>query len=91
MELEFFVEPGTDEQWHEYWLEERMKWYTDLGIDRDNLRFFEHPKEKLSHYAKRTVDVEYRFGFPGGEWGELEGVANRTDYDLKTHSEACNG
>lgn len=88
MEMEFFVEPGTDETWHEYWLEQRMNWYTDLGISPENLRFFEHPKEKLSHYAKRTVDVEYRFGFTGSEWGELEGVANRTDYDLKTHSAA---
>ncbi|NIZ91055.1 glycine--tRNA ligase [Kineococcus rubinsiae] len=86
MEMEFFVEPGTDEEWHEYWLAERMRWYTDLGIAADNLRFFEHPAEKLSHYSKRTVDIEYRFGFQGSEWGELEGVANRTDYDLSTHS-----
>jgi len=86
MEMEFFVEPGTDEQWHEYWLEQRLGWYTGLGIDKDNLRFFEHPKEKLSHYAKRTVDIEYRFRFAGSEWGELEGIANRTDFDLKTHS-----
>lgn len=63
-----------------------MRWYTDLGIAADNLRFFEHPAEKLSHYAKRTVDIEYRFGFQGSEWGELEGVANRTDFDLSTHS-----
>jgi glycyl-tRNA synthetase len=86
MEMEFFVEPGTDEQWHQYWLDERMSWYTGLGIDAGNLRFFEHPQEKLSHYSKRTVDIEYRFGFQGSEWGELEGVANRTDYDLTTHS-----
>lgn len=86
MELEFFVEPGTDEDWHEKWMEERMAWYTDLGVQRDNLRFYEHPQEKLSHYAKRTVDIEYRFGFQGSEWGELEGIANRTDYDLSTHS-----
>ncbi|MEB4615041.1 glycine--tRNA ligase [Leucobacter sp. M11] len=88
MEMEFFVEPGTDEQWQEYWMAERMNWYTGLGIDRDNLRFFEHPEEKLSHYSKRTVDIEYKFGFQGSEWGELEGVANRTDFDLKTHAEA---
>lgn len=86
MEMEFFVEPGTDEQWHDYWIEERHRWYTDLGITPDNLRLFEHPKDKLSHYSKRTVDIEYRFGFTGSEWGELEGVANRTDYDLTTHS-----
>ena len=87
MELEFFVEPGTDEEWHEQWIQARTDWYVGLGIDRDNLRHFEHPQEKLSHYAKRTVDIEYRFGFQGSEWGELEGIANRTDYDLKTHSE----
>jgi glycyl-tRNA synthetase len=86
MEMEFFVEPGTDEQWQEYWMNERMSWYTDLGIDPENLRFYEHPKEKLSHYSKRTADIEYRFGFQGSEWGELEGIANRTDFDLSTHS-----
>jgi len=86
MEMEFFVEPGTDEQWHEYWLEQRWNWYTDLGIDPDNLRFFEHPKDKLSHYSTRTVDIEYRFRFGGSEFAELEGIANRTDFDLTTHS-----
>ena len=86
MEMEFFVEPGTDEQWHDYWIEQRMNWYTDLGINPDNLRLFEHPAEKLSHYSKRTVDIEYRFGFTGSEFGELEGIANRTDFDLRTHS-----
>ena len=87
MEMEFFVEPGTDEEWHQYWIDERTNWYVDLGIARGNLRHYEHPKEKLSHYSTRTVDIEYRFGFTGSEWGELEGVANRTDFDLKTHSE----
>lgn len=87
MELEFFVEPGTDEEWQEYWIEERLRWYTDLGIARDNLRLYEHPQEKLSHYAKRTVDIEYTFGFQGSVWGELEGIANRTGFDLGTHSE----
>ena len=86
MEMEFFVEPGTDEEWHQYWIDARTDWYTDLGIDRDNLRLFEHPQEKLSHYSKRTVDIEYRFEFAGNEWGELEGIANRTDFDLGTHS-----
>jgi glycyl-tRNA synthetase len=85
MEMEFFVKPGDDEDWHQYWIDYRHQWYVDLGIDPDNLRLFDHPKEKLSHYSKRTVDVEYRFGFAGGEWGELEGVANRTDFDLSTH------
>jgi glycyl-tRNA synthetase len=87
MEMEFFVEPGTDEDWHQYWIDLRLAWYVELGIDPENLRLFEHAKEKLSHYAKRTVDIEYRFGFSGSEFGELEGIANRTDFDLKTHSE----
>ena len=87
MEMEFFVKPGEDEQWHDYWINERYNWYVNLGINPDNLRLFDHPKEKLSHYSKRTVDIEYRFGFQGSEFGELEGVANRTDFDLKTHSE----
>ncbi|MEK9956197.1 MAG: glycine--tRNA ligase [Actinomycetota bacterium] len=86
MEMEFFVKPGTDEGWHEYWLQNRWDWYIDLGLNPDNLRFFEHPKEKLSHYSKRTVDIEYRFLFAGSEWAELEGIANRTDYDLTTHA-----
>jgi glycyl-tRNA synthetase len=87
MEMEFFVQPGTDEEWHQYWIDQRTAWYTDLGISAANLRHYEHPKEKLSHYSTRTVDIEYRFGFTGSEWGELEGIANRTDFDLKTHSE----
>ena len=84
MEMEFFVPPGTDEEWHEYWINERMNWYLNLGLHKENLRLYEHPKEKLSHYSKRTVDVEYNFPFAG--WSELEGVANRTDYDLKQHA-----
>ena len=64
-----------------------MRWYTDLGIDRDNLRLYEHPQEKLSHYSKRTVDIEYRFRFAAKEFDELEGIANRTDFDLTQHSE----
>ena len=88
MEMEFFVAPGSDEEWHQYWIDTRYAWYTGLGIDPENLRLFEHPQEKLSHYSKRTVDVEYRFQFAGSEWGELEGVANRTDYDLTVHGKA---
>src|SRR5215472_13024881 len=88
MEMEFFVKPGTDEEWHQYWIDKRLAWYADLGIKKDNLRLYEHPKEKLSHYSKRTVDIEYRFDFIGSEWGELEGVANRTDYDLGVHAKA---
>ena len=88
MEMEFFVKPGEDETWHQYWIDTRMAWFTDLGVDPENLRLYEHPAEKLSHYSKRTVDIEYRFDFAGAEWGELEGVANRTDYDLGVHSKA---
>ncbi len=87
MEMEYFVEPGTDEDWHQYWIDTRTDWYADLGIDRANLRHFEHPADKLSHYSKRTVDIEFRFGFAGEDWGELEGIANRTDFDLSTHAE----
>jgi glycyl-tRNA synthetase len=86
MEMEFFVPPGTDEEWHEYWLRNRWDWYVDLGLKPENMRYLEHPKEKLSHYSKRTVDIEYRFQFGGAEFAELEGVANRTDFDLQTHS-----
>jgi glycyl-tRNA synthetase len=85
MEMEYFVEPGTDEGWHEYWIEERFNWYLGLGLKEENLRRYEHPKEKLSHYSKRTVDIEYDYASVG--WSELEGIANRTDYDLKQHAE----
>ncbi|QGU05186.1 glycine--tRNA ligase [Corynebacterium comes] len=87
MEMEFFVKPGEDEEWHQKWIDDRLQWYIDLGISPDNLRLFEHPQEKLSHYSKRTVDVEYAYNFAGTKWGELEGIANRTDYDLRVHSE----
>jgi glycyl-tRNA synthetase len=86
MEMEFFVEPGTDEEWHEFWIGERMRWWIDLGLREENLRIREHDADELSHYSKRTVDVEYRFPFT--DWGELEGIANRTDFDLKAHQEA---
>jgi glycyl-tRNA synthetase len=86
MEMEFFVEPGSDEEWHEYWLRERWNWYLDLGLSEANLRLYEHPQHKLSHYSKRTVDIEYRFRFGGTEFAELEGIANRTDFDLSTHT-----
>jgi glycyl-tRNA synthetase len=88
MEMEFFVVPGTDEDWHQYWIDTRLEWYKNLGINPDRLRLFEHPKEKLSHYSKRTVDIEYKFDFNGTEWGELEGIASRTDFDLKAHGAA---
>lgn len=83
MELEFFVHPYEDKKWFAYWLEKRKKWYLSLGLKEENLRFYEHPKEKLAHYSKRTVDVEYHFPFG---WGEIEGIANRQDFDLKNHS-----
>ncbi|MDQ3963859.1 MAG: glycine--tRNA ligase [Actinomycetota bacterium] len=85
MEMEFFVKPGSDEEWLDYWLKERMDWYLDLGITKDNLRLREHGAEELSHYAKRTFDIEY--DFPGMGWSEVEGIANRTDFDLKAHAE----
>jgi glycyl-tRNA synthetase len=92
MELEYFVEPGTDEEWFDYWVGERERWYLELGIRPENLRRYEHPTEKLSHYSKRTVDIEYRFPFGEG-WGELEGIANRskgpdgTSWDLFQHEQ----
>jgi glycyl-tRNA synthetase len=82
MECEFFCKPGTDDEWFKYWVEERKKWYLALGMNAEKLRFREHAKEKLSHYSKATTDVEYLFPFG---WGELEGIANRTDYDLRQH------
>ena len=84
MEMEFFVRPGTDEQWHDYWISQRWDWYVDHGMRVDNLRIRPHATDELSHYAKATVDVEYRFPFA---WSELEGIANRTDFDLRRHSE----
>ncbi|MEX2555912.1 MAG: glycine--tRNA ligase [Actinomycetota bacterium] len=85
MEMEFFCKPGTDEEWHDVWIKERFSWYTRLGMREENLRLREHEKDELSHYSKRTVDIEYAFPFT--DWGELEGIANRTDFDLKRHSE----
>ncbi|MGB2630539.1 MAG: glycine--tRNA ligase [Candidatus Omnitrophota bacterium] len=83
MELEYFVKPGEDEKWYEYWLQERLDWYISLGIRKENLKLREHEKEELAHYAKKCHDIEYLF--PMG-WSELEGIANRTDFDLKQHS-----
>ncbi|QBI21876.1 glycine--tRNA ligase [Egibacter rhizosphaerae] len=84
MEMEYFVRPGTDEAWHEYWIKHRWDWYTRYGLRAENLRIRPHASDELSHYAKRTVDVEYRFPFA---WSELEGIANRTDFDLGAHAE----
>ena len=84
-ELEFFCEPGTDDHWYEHWKQARFNWYTDLGLKKENLRFRVHDADELAHYAKACVDVEYRFPFGSGDWQELEGVANRTDFDLRQH------
>jgi glycyl-tRNA synthetase len=84
MEMEYFVPPEEGAQWFEYWCAERMRWYSDLGIPEEKLRLRPHETEELSHYSAGTADVE--FLYPWG-WGELEGIANRTDYDLKQHSE----
>ncbi len=85
MEMEFFVRPGTDDEWHAYWIKERLRWFTEeLGVTPARLRARAHEKDELSHYSKATSDIEYEFPFG---WGELEGVANRTDFDLKAHQE----
>lgn len=91
MEMEFFVKPGTDEEWYTYWRDARLKWYLDLGLKPERLRLRDHDPSELAHYAKACSDVEYYFPFETpdgiGEWGELEGIANRTDYDLNKHAE----
>jgi len=84
MEIEFFVMPGTDEEWHQRWIDERFAWYPRYGMRKENLRLREHESDELAHYAKRTADIEYLF--PMG-WSELEGIANRTDFDLKQHAQ----
>ncbi len=84
-ELEFFCEPGTDETWYETWKAERFNWYTNLGIKKENLRLRDHDPDELAHYAKACVDIEYKFPFGQGDWQELEGIANRTDFDLRQH------
>jgi glycyl-tRNA synthetase len=85
MEIEYFVVPGTDAEWHDHWVKERVAWYERYGMRRENLRLREHDSGELAHYAKATVDLEYQFPFG---WSELEGIANRTDYDLRQHQAA---
>jgi glycyl-tRNA synthetase len=85
MELEFFVRPGEDDEWHERWVTDCMAWYTGLGMNAERLQLRVHDPKELAHYAKATTDIEYQY--PWG-WGEMQGIANRTDYDLKAHSEA---
>ncbi|HEY2989927.1 MAG TPA: glycine--tRNA ligase [Candidatus Binatia bacterium] len=84
MEIEYFVMPGTDEEWHQRWIDERFAWYQKYGLRKENIRLREHEKDELAHYAKRTADIEYRFAMG---WSELEGIANRTDFDLRQHSQ----
>jgi len=84
-EMEFFIPPAQNEQWYKYWVAERASWYSDYGIDKSKLRLREHQKDELAHYSTGCTDVEYEYPFG---WGELEGIACRTDFDLKRHSEA---
>jgi glycyl-tRNA synthetase len=84
MEMQFFCKPGTDNQFYEEWKERRMEWFKTLGMTPAKLRFHDHPKEKLAHYAKNATDIEYEFPFG---WGEIEGIHNRTDFDLSRHQQ----
>jgi glycyl-tRNA synthetase len=85
MEMEYFVKPGQDDEWFDYWRKERMRWYVEvMGLNPERLRLYDHPTAGLSHYSKQTTDIEYDFPFG---WGELEGIADRTDYDLRVHQE----
>jgi glycyl-tRNA synthetase len=83
MEIEYFVKPGTDEEWHRYWVEERFQWYAKYGLRREYLRLRQHEGDELAHYSKATHDIEYLFPFG---WAELEGISNRTDFDLRQHT-----
>ena len=83
MELEFFVKPGEDEEWHQKWVEDRLSWWADQGVERNRLQLYNVPADELAHYSKATFDVMYQF--PHG-LEELEGIANRTDFDLGSHS-----
>jgi glycyl-tRNA synthetase len=85
MEFEYFVKPGTENEWFQYWVNERYAWYQKLGVKKDNLKLHHKQKDELAHYAAAGADIEYNF--PWG-WAELEGLANRTDYDLKQHAAA---
>ncbi|WP_026553985.1 glycine--tRNA ligase [Arthrobacter sp. 35W] len=88
MEIEFFTAPADADEWFKHWVESCWDWFVDLGINPENLRKFDVPAEDRAHYSAGTIDVEYRFGFQGSEWGELMGIANRTDFDLTSHSTA---
>ena len=82
MEMQYFVNPTEDKKWYDYWKEQRINWYKSMGMTESKLRFHDHPKEKLAHYAKEATDIEYQFPFG---WGEIEGIHNRTDFDLSRH------
>jgi glycyl-tRNA synthetase len=84
MEMQYFVNPSEDKKWYDYWKEQRINWYKSLGMSESKLRFHDHAKEKLAHYAKEATDIEYQFPFG---WGEIEGIHNRTDFDLRRHEE----
>ena len=84
MEMQFFVNPNEDTKWYAYWKEKRMEWYKSMGITPSKLRYHDHPADKLAHYAKVATDIEYEFPFG---WGEIEGIHNRTDFDLSRHEE----
>jgi glycyl-tRNA synthetase len=84
MEMQFFVKPGSDDQWFEYWREQRWSWFLKLGMPADRLQWHQHPPDKLAHYAKDAYDIEFKFPFG---WGEIEGIHNRTNYDLSRHQE----
>ena len=83
MELEFFVAPGTDDKWHKAWVDARLKWWEEQGVSKENIELYNVPSDELAHYSKATVDIMYKF--PHG-LEELEGIANRTDFDLGSHS-----
>ncbi|HLF79994.1 MAG TPA: glycine--tRNA ligase, partial [Dehalococcoidia bacterium] len=85
METEYFCKPGTDDEWHAHWIETRLEWHKRIGVRPEKLRIRPHEQDELSHYSKATSDIEYHFDAMG--WSELEGVANRTDFDLKQHAE----
>jgi glycyl-tRNA synthetase len=85
MEMEFFVRPGTEDEWFDYWVNERLQWFVDLGVRKDKLRVRPHDEQELAHYAKAASDVEYEFPFG---WQEVEGIASRTDFDLRAHAQA---
>ena len=90
MEIEFFTHPEDAPKYFDRWVEDCWNWFVDLGINPENMRQFDVPEDDRAHYSAGTIDIEYKFGFQGNEWGELMGVANRTDYDLGVHNDHSN-